>query len=68
MPAQPQVGLDYYQEHPPGVALDCAAITAADPTLDAGGLPPRRGRRRFSELDPALSGYKWYAPGVGLVL
>ena len=70
MPAQPKVGLDYYQEHLPGVALDSAKITAVDRTLNVQGKVYHHVvlTREFSQLEPTVSDYKWYAPGVGMVL
>jgi hypothetical protein len=70
MPAQPKVGLDYYQEHLPGVALDSAKITAVDLTLNVQGKVYHHVvlTREFSQLEPTVSDYKWYAPGVGMVL
>jgi hypothetical protein len=70
MPAQPKVGFDYYQEHLPGVALDSAKITAVDLTLNVQGKVYHHVvlTREFSQLEPTVSDYKWYAPGVGMVL
>ena len=70
MPAQPKVGLDYYQEHLPGVALDSAKITAVDLTLNVEGKVYHHVvlTREFSQLEPTVVDYKWYAPGVGMVL
>ena len=70
MPAQPKVGFDYYQEHLPGVALDLAKITAVDLTLNVQGKVYHHVvlTREFSQLEPTVLDYKWYAPGVGMVL
>src|SRR4051794_6895227 len=66
MPAHPKVGLDYYQEHLPGVALDSAKITAVDLTLNVQGKVYHHVvlTREFSQLEPTVLDYKWYAPGV----
>src|SRR3954453_22159629 len=70
MPAHPKGGFDYYQEHLPGVALDSAKITAVDLTLNVQGMAYHHVvlTREFSQLEPTVVDYKWYAPGVGMVL
>jgi hypothetical protein len=70
MPAHPKVGFAYFQEHAPGVALDTARITAVDLTLNVQGKVYRHVvlTREFSRLEPTVVDYKWYAPGVGMLL
>jgi hypothetical protein len=70
MPAQPKVGFDYYQEHAPGVALDSAKVTRVDLTLTVRGKVYHHVvlTREFTPLEPNVSDFKWYAPGVGMVL
>src|SRR3954469_20637434 len=70
MPAHPKVGFDYFQEHASGVALDSAKITAVDRTLNVQGKVYHHVvlTREVSRLEPTVLDYKWYAPGVGMVL
>jgi hypothetical protein len=70
MPAHPKVGFAYFQEHAPGVALDSAKVTATDLTLNVQGKVYRHVvlTQEFTPLEPTVSDYKWYAPGVGMVL
>ena len=70
MKAHPRVGDDYFREHAPGVALDSAAVTTADTTLSDHGRTYHHVlvTKETSALDPGVVEFKWYAPGVGLVL
>ena len=65
MPAQPKVGLDYYQEHLPGVALNSAKITAVDLTLNVQGKVYHHVvlTREFSQLEPTVSTTSGTPPG-----
>jgi hypothetical protein len=70
MKAHPRVGDDYFREHAPGVALDSAAVTTAGTTLSDHGRTYHNVlvTKETSALDPGVVEFKWYAPGVGLVL
>lgn len=70
MLAHPRVGADYFQEHAPGVALDSAKVTALDRTLTAHGKVYHHVvlTKEFSSLEPTILDFKWYAPGIGMVL
>jgi len=70
MVAHPKVGFDYYQEHQPGVALDTAQVTAVDLTLTVEGKVYHHVvlTKEFSALEPTVRDFKWYAPGIGMVL
>jgi hypothetical protein len=71
MEANPQVGDNYYQEFAPNDrAVDQAEVISRDRTIS-----PRLGyfsnvlqTLEFSELTPGVSDFKYYAPGIGLVL
>ena len=68
MPGDPRVGMKYYQEIAPDVALDRAEIVSLDETLDtpagtfSNGLKTQEG----NALNPNEKEFKTYAPGVGL--
>lgn len=70
MLAHPHAGADYFQEHAPGVALDTAQVIALDLTLTAHGKVYHHVvlTREFSSLEPTIRDFKWYAPGIGMVL
>jgi hypothetical protein len=70
MPAHPTVGFSYFQEHAPPVALDTAKVTATDLTLNVRGTVYHHVllTREFTQLEPTVLDFKWYAPGVGNVL
>jgi hypothetical protein len=69
MPAEPAVGQSFDQEHAPGVALDHAVVTA----IDASAKVPLASYHKVvkmtetSALEPDVTEYKQYAPGVGLI-
>ena len=68
IPGKPEVGMRYYQELAPGVALDRAevvSITENCKTL-AGAFENCLVTRESSKLEPIIE-YKTYAPGIGLV-
>jgi len=75
MPGQPRVGMKYYQEIAPGVAMDRAEIVSVDETCKtpAGTFAKCLKTREVASLDFWSSlkfwdvEYKYYAPGVGLV-
>lgn len=71
MPANPQVGDQYYQEFAPNnEALDQAKVISRSKTLETEVGTFSRGLQTMesTELTPGVSDYKYYAPGVGLVL
>ncbi len=70
MQARPRVGLEYAQENAPGVAEDRARIVGLNKRVT---VPYGRFTRclkiiEWSALAPDVREYKYYAPGVGLVL
>lgn len=71
MPANSQVGNKYYQEFAPNdKALDQAKVVSRDKTLstELGVLSKILQTSESTALTPGVSDYKYYAPGVGLVL
>jgi hypothetical protein len=69
MPGTPKVGMKYYQEVAPGVAMDRAEIMKVD-----GGCKTPAGTfkncvrvKEGTALDPSVTEYKTYAPGIGMV-
>ena len=69
MPGRPKVGMRYYQEIAPGVAMDRAEIVAVDHTVEtpAGRLTGCLRTEEGTALDPREREFKTYAPGIGLV-
>jgi hypothetical protein len=69
MPGDPQVGMKYYQEIAPGVALDRAVVVSVDETLETPArvfsncLMTQEG----TALDTGEKEFKIYATGVGLI-
>jgi hypothetical protein len=69
MPATPELGQSFDQEHAPGIALDHAVVTA----IDAAVKVPLASYRKVvkttetSALEPGVTEYKQYAPGIGLI-
>ena len=70
MKANPQVGDSYYQEFYPGEAVDEAEVISLDESvsIDFGEFDNVLKTRDFTELEPDVSEFKYYAPGVGQVL
>ena len=68
MPGAPTVGMRFYQELAPRVAMDRAEIVGMNETLatPAGTFTKCLKTRESTPLEPG-SEYKIYAPGVGLV-
>jgi hypothetical protein len=67
MPADPQVGMTFQQEHAPGIAQDRATITKSGATtVPAGTFAQTITTRDFNPLDGSRS-TKAYAFGVGLI-
>ena len=69
MPGQPKLGMRYYQEIAPGVALDRAEVVSLDYTLEtpAGRFTECLRTEEGTPLDPREREFKTYAPGVGLI-
>jgi hypothetical protein len=69
MPGSPKVGMKYYQEVAPGVAMDRAEIVSVNEKCrtPAGTFTGCVKIRETSTLEPLASDVKYYAPGVGFV-
>jgi hypothetical protein len=69
MPGKPKVGMKYYQELAPGVAMDRAEIVSLSETCKtpAGTFKRCMKVKEGTALDPKVSEYKYFAPGIGLV-
>ena len=70
MLGDPAVGDVYRQEFLAGEAEDYAEVVSLDETVEAGGetYTGCLETNDLSAIDPALSEYKYYCPGVGTVL
>jgi hypothetical protein len=70
MLAHPMVGWTYPQEDAPGVAEDGATVVhlSVPVTVPVGGYPSCLKTEEFTPLEPGAVQWKYYAPGVGLVL
>lgn len=69
MPGKPEVGMKYYQEVAPGVAMDRAEIVALSETYTttAGEFKDCVITKESSKLKPNAIEHKTYAPGIGLI-
>jgi uncharacterized Fe-S cluster protein YjdI len=69
MPGAPKVGMRYYQEIAPGVAMDRAEIVSVTETCKtpAGTFSRCMKVKETSALEFFASEYKYHAPGIGLV-
>ena len=69
MPGAPRVGMKYYQELAPGVAMDRAEIISLDETFStpAGEFANSLKTKEGSALNPLEMEFKTYAPGIGLI-
>ncbi|MEX2281579.1 MAG: hypothetical protein WEE89_03715 [Gemmatimonadota bacterium] len=69
MPGVPLIGGRHYQEIAPGAAMDRAEIISMTDTLTvpAGAMRKLLRVRESSPLEPGVSEYKFYAPGIGLL-
>ena len=69
MPSDPVVGMRYYMEFHPGVAMDRAEIFETDATVEtpAGTFEQTLVVTESSPLEPGDESYKRYAPGVGMI-
>jgi hypothetical protein len=70
MEARPRVGDIYAQEDAPGVAQDMAKVLSVTTTVSVpfGTFRNCLKTREFSPLEPGVNEFKFYAPGVGLIL
>jgi len=69
MPGKPRVGMKYYQEIAPAVAMDRAEIVSLDDTLETpAGLFSKCVRtKEGTALNSLEKEFKTYAPGIGLI-
>ena len=69
MPGRPVVGMRYYMEIHPGVAMDRAEIFETDAAVEtpAGTFKQSLIVTESSPLEPGDESYKRYAPGVGMI-
>jgi hypothetical protein len=69
MPGTPAIGMRYYQEYAPRVALDRAAVVSLTEraTTPAGTFDQCVKVKETTPLEPLVTEYKVYAAGVGLV-
>jgi hypothetical protein len=70
MLANPAVGDNYYQEFAPDVALDQATVISLDETISIGlgTFTDVLQTLETTELEPDAREFKYYAPGLGLIL
>jgi hypothetical protein len=69
IPGEPRVGMKYYQEIAPGVAMDRAEVIRLDDTFDtpAGSFANCLKTQEGTALNPLEKEFKTYAPGIGLI-
>lgn len=69
MPGDPEVGMKYYQEVAPGVAMDRAEVLSLDEVLStpAGEFSPVLKTVEGTALNLLEREIKTYAPGIGLI-
>ena len=69
MAGTPKVGMKYYQEMAPGVAMDRAEIVETNGVCNtpAGRFERCLKVKEGSALEPWVTEYKYHAPGVGLI-
>ena len=69
MPAHPEIGLAYTQEHYAGEAEDKGRIVTLGEhvTVPYGSFDEVVVTEDWTPLDPAIREHKWYAPGIGVV-
>ncbi len=69
MPGSPVIGMRYYMEFHPGVAMDRAEIFDTDATVETPAGTFRRSLivTESSPLEPGDESYKRYAPDVGMI-
>jgi hypothetical protein len=69
MPGEPVLGMKYYQEIAPGVAMDRAEIVSLDDDFEtpAGTFSNSLRTTEGTALNPLEREDKTYAPGIGLI-
>ncbi len=69
MPGTPKVGMKFYQEIAPGLAMDRAEIVSLDETCKtpAGTFSQCMKVKETSAIELFAKEYKYHAPGIGLV-
>lgn len=69
MPGKPAVGMKFYQEQAPRIAMDRIEILSVSERMivPAGTFEKCLHVRETSPIEKGLSDGKWYAPGVGCV-
>lgn len=69
MPGTPKVGMKFYQEIAPGLAMDRAEIVSLDETckMPAGTFSQCMKVKETSAIELFAKEYKYHAPGIGLV-
>jgi hypothetical protein len=69
IPGQPSLNARYYQEVAPGVAMDRVEIVSLSETVKtpAGEFTNCLKLKETTPLEPGVTDYKYYAPGVGMV-
>lgn len=69
MPGRPSVNARYYQEVAPGVAMDRTEIVSLTETVrtPAGEFKNCLKVKETTPLEPGVTDYKVYAPGIGMV-
>ncbi|NIM92582.1 MAG: hypothetical protein GTO18_02555 [Anaerolineales bacterium] len=69
MPGEPKVGMKYYQEIAPDVAMDRAEVVSIDETYSttAGTFSDCLKTREGTALNPLEREFKRYAPGIRLI-
>jgi hypothetical protein len=70
LPADPEPGMSYREEHYPGEAEDQATVLSLDEqaAVPAGRYPDALMTSNVNPLEPEVQEYKFYARGVGPVL
>ncbi|MGH7352005.1 MAG: hypothetical protein ACREJJ_06470 [Candidatus Methylomirabilales bacterium] len=69
MPAQPSLNARFYNEIAPGVAMDRVEIVSMSETVktQAGEFTNCVKVKETTPLEPMVTDYKYYAPGIGMV-
>jgi len=69
MPGSPSVGMKYFQEIAPGIAMDRAEVISLNERLKtpAGTFDKCLKTQEGSALKPSEKEFKTYAPGIGLI-
>jgi hypothetical protein len=69
IPGQPSLNARYYQEVAPGVAMDRVEIVSLSETVKtpAGEFTNCLKLKETTPLEPGVTDYKYYSPGIGMV-